>query len=153
MIWDEYITSDFDVRPRNQDNCPWFNPGGVSVDSDHARSCRVDNLFLKLTHRSNLGNIIPHWTIKNVTRYDCALCKGTSEVRRKHSLKWRNHFNSLVVLQTKTCSHWPLLRTWLSPIWFIGTSDNVWKPYGMINYLTFDDLWMTFMKVIIILNL
>ena len=39
------------------------------------------------------------------------------------------------------------------PNWFIGTCDNVWKPYGMINYLTFDDLWMTFMKVIIILNL
>ena len=38
------------------------------------------------------------------TRHGCALCKGTSKIRRKHSLKCRNHFNSLVVLQTKTCS-------------------------------------------------
>ena len=45
-----------------------------------------------------------HKKRKKKTRHDCALCKGTSQVRRKHSLKWRNHFNSLVVLQTKTCS-------------------------------------------------
>ena len=70
------------------------------------RSLRVQpdleyHLFIKI------GFVNPAICLNNnkeKTRYDCALCKGTNEVRRKHSLKWRNHFNRLVVLQTKTCS-------------------------------------------------
>ena len=38
---------------------------------------------------------------------------------------------------------WPVLRTWLFPIWFSGSPDKVWKPYATINYLNFDDLWIT----------
>ena len=59
---------------------------------------------------------------KNKTRHDCALCKGTSEVRRKHSLKWRNHFNSLVVLQTKTCSR----KSDFATVWPLLTFDLYW---------------------------
>ena len=105
------------------------------------------------------------------TRHDCALCKGTSEVRRKHLLKWRNreghHYLklALAILLTKFGNHsakfttfdlwWPL--TFMKVITIINLHQGFFlTKFGnqSATFTTFNLWWpLTFMKVIIIINL
>ena len=124
-----------------------------------------------------MGCILIHYMLfhfsrkQNKTRHDCALCKGTSEVRRKHSLKWRNreghHYLklTLAILLTKFGNHsakfttfdlwWPL--TFMKVITIINLHQGFFltKFDNQSAMFTTFNLWwpLTFMKVVIIINL
>ena len=119
----------------------------------------------KWTYTYHFGMIV------NWTRHDCALCKGTSEVRRKHSLKWRNreghHYLklTLAILLTKFGNHsakfttfdlwWPL--TFMKVITIINLHQGFFLTKfdnQSATFTTFNLRWpLTSMKVIIIINL
>ena len=102
-----YIFYDYNVCPLN--SCIHVHfliyEGGSTSPCNHLLSLHVGAFIIII-----------------ITRHDCALCKGASQVRRKHLFKWRNHFSSLVVLQTKTCSR----KNILCYVWPLLTFDLYW---------------------------
>ena len=136
----------------------------------HHRNIIISIQQFRMTSSEPRLKIPPLWK-QMITRHDCALCKGTSEVRRKHLLKWRSreghHYLklALAILLTKFGNHsakfttfdlwWPL--TFMKVIAIINLHQGFFlTKFGnqSATFTTFDLWWpLTFMKVIIIINL